>query len=83
MDGENNENPYEQMDDLEVPLFLETPIWDLKFFRVLWGLGFLEASLGFERTPEEGSIQSLWTAFGFRALKGFKVNTQPPPKNGQ
>ena len=26
MDGENNGNPYEQIDDLGVPLFLETPI---------------------------------------------------------
>ena len=26
MDGENNRKPYEQMDDLGVPLFLETPI---------------------------------------------------------
>ena len=25
MDGENNGKPYEQMDDLGVPLFLETP----------------------------------------------------------
>ena len=29
MDGENNGKPYEQMDDLGVPLFLETPIWEL------------------------------------------------------
>ncbi len=27
MDGENNGKPYEQMDDLGVPLFLETPTW--------------------------------------------------------
>ena len=27
MDGENNGKPYEQMDDLGVPLFLETPIY--------------------------------------------------------
>ena len=27
MDGENNGNPYEQMDDLGVPLFSETPRW--------------------------------------------------------
>ena len=26
MDGENNGKPYERMDDLGVPLFLETPI---------------------------------------------------------
>ena len=26
MDGENNGKPYEQMDDLGVPLVLETPI---------------------------------------------------------
>ena len=26
-DGENNGKPYEQMDDLGVPLFLETPKW--------------------------------------------------------
>ena len=26
MDGENNGKPYEQMDDLGVPLLLETPI---------------------------------------------------------
>ncbi len=26
MDGENNGKPYEQMDDLGVPSFLETPI---------------------------------------------------------
>ena len=32
MDGENNGKPYEQMDDLGVPLFLETPI---SFERVL------------------------------------------------
>ena len=29
MDGENNGKPYEQMDDLGVPLFLATPIWSL------------------------------------------------------
>ena len=28
MDGENNGQPYGQMDDLGVPLFLETPIWE-------------------------------------------------------
>ena len=27
MDGENNGKPYEQMDDLGVPLFSETPNW--------------------------------------------------------
>ena len=27
MDGENNGKPYEQMDDLGVPLFFETPIY--------------------------------------------------------
>ena len=27
MDGEHNGKPYEQMDDLGVPLFLETPIF--------------------------------------------------------
>ncbi len=27
MDGENKGKPYEQMDDLGVPLFLETPIF--------------------------------------------------------
>ena len=27
MDGENNRKPYEQMDDLGVPLFLETAIF--------------------------------------------------------
>ena len=27
MDGENNGKPYEQMDDLGVPLFLETSIY--------------------------------------------------------
>ena len=27
MDGENNGKPYEQMDDLGVPLFLETPTY--------------------------------------------------------
>ena len=27
MDGENNGKPYEQMDDLGVPLFLETTYW--------------------------------------------------------
>ena len=27
MDGENNGKPYEQTDDLGVPLFLETPIY--------------------------------------------------------
>ncbi len=27
MNGENNGKPYEQMDDLGVPLFLETPIY--------------------------------------------------------
>ncbi len=26
IDGENNGKPYEQMDDLGVPLYLETPI---------------------------------------------------------
>ena len=32
MDGENNGNPYFQMDDLGVPLFSETPILDF------WGV---------------------------------------------
>ncbi len=43
MDGENNGKPYEQMDDLGVPLFLETPIcWSLNsgalpcWFSVAW-----------------------------------------------
>ena len=27
MDGENNGKPYEQMDDLGVPSFKETPKW--------------------------------------------------------
>ena len=27
MDGENNGKPYVEMDDLGVPLFLETPTW--------------------------------------------------------
>ena len=29
MDGENNGKPYEQMDDLGVPLFLETPLLEI------------------------------------------------------
>ena len=33
MDGENNGKPYEQMDDLGVPLFLETPIYKFHAFR--------------------------------------------------
>ncbi len=34
MDGENKGKPYEQMDDLGVPLFLETPIntWHVTTF---------------------------------------------------
>ena len=31
MDGENSGKPYEQMDDLGVPLFLETPICEYVF----------------------------------------------------
>ena len=32
MDGENfMENPMNKWDDLEVPLFLETPNWNFKF----------------------------------------------------
>ena len=31
MDGENNGKPYEQMDDLGVPLFLEAPIFQTMF----------------------------------------------------
>ena len=30
MDGENNGTPYEEMDDLGVPLFLEIPIYTPK-----------------------------------------------------
>ena len=37
MDGENNGKPYEQMDDLGVPLFLETPI---SFFVWLMAVAF-------------------------------------------
>ena len=33
MDGENNGNPYFLMDDLGVPLFLETPIYVGVFFK--------------------------------------------------
>ena len=33
MDGETNGKPYEQMDDLGIPLFLETPNLE---FRQLW-----------------------------------------------
>ena len=35
MDGENNGKPYEQMDDLGVPLFLETPSssYFIRFFK--------------------------------------------------
>ena len=32
MDGENNGKPYEQMDDFEVSLFLETPTSELQAF---------------------------------------------------
>ena len=32
MDGENNGKPYEQMDDLRVPLFLETPKYYSRYF---------------------------------------------------
>ena len=33
MDGENNgSKPYEQMDDLGIPLFLETPIYFIAFY---------------------------------------------------
>ncbi len=31
MDGENSGKPYEQMDDLGVPLFLETPEWSCDY----------------------------------------------------
>ena len=34
MDGENNGKPYEQMDDLGVPLFLETPTYIYIYIRV-------------------------------------------------
>ncbi len=37
MDGEYNGKAYEQMDDLGVPLFLETPIWCLYIYS---GLSF-------------------------------------------
>ena len=41
MDGENNGKPYEQMDDLGVPLFLETPISSncqaIQFFEAMVG----------------------------------------------
>ena len=37
MDGENNGKPYEQMDDLGVPLFSETSIWLISLLRIgLW-----------------------------------------------
>ena len=40
MDGENNGKPYEQMDDLGgvFPLFLETPLLELKLFRFHKGI---------------------------------------------
>ena len=59
MDGENNGKPYEQMDDLGVPLFLETPVhsclylWtDGQSSPARWVLGtlstcFAETDLGF------------------------------------
>ena len=34
MDGENNGKPYFLMDDLGVPLFLETPIYDSVGFTI-------------------------------------------------
>ena len=33
MDGEDNGNPYEQMDDLGIPLFLETLPYFIKLFK--------------------------------------------------
>ena len=36
IDGENKGKPYEQMDDLGVPLFLETPIYGI--YRYTLGL---------------------------------------------
>ena len=36
MDGEKNGKPYEQMDDLGVPLFLETPISKNQLVKESW-----------------------------------------------
>ena len=49
MDGENNGKPYEQMDDLGVTLFLETPKyslyrWCFLHFRYLQILGEFSTS---------------------------------------
>ncbi len=47
MDGENNGKPYEQMDDLGVPLFLETPICFNEFpYWNLEEIPYFEAILG-------------------------------------
>ena len=57
MDGENNRRPYEQMDDLEVPLFLET----------IYIPGTCECPLFWGLNPlKEGRFQSKQGSFGFQ-----------------
>ena len=55
MDGENNGKPYEQMDDLGVPLFLETPIYHQQIHHLF----------GTKRRTEKSSSLIMWTLFLF------------------
>ena len=51
MDGENNGKPYERMDDLGIPLFLETPIY---IYSMLFLLGISKKGTqphGFQVNP--------------------------------
>ena len=67
-----NGKPYEQMDDLGVPLFLETPIFEVLQFLLWQTLGFPHPPLWFPHS-ERRSIDS-------NKIHGGKQH-RPQPKN--
>ena len=71
-DGLFHGKPYEQMDDLGVPLFLETPIFEVLQFLLWQTLGFPHPPLWFPHS-ERRSIDS-------NKIHGGKQH-RPQPKN--
>ena len=69
MDGENNGKPYEQMDDLEVPLFLETPI----YIYILYDIFGFQANLANQLVFKK-SHRAAWCIPSFFYWEGGQPN---------
>ena len=85
MNGENNGKPYEQMDDLGVPLFLETPIcWEIYMQKLHVGvflagqhcLANFPLRLTMRRSSFKGFIQLSISMHKEHAVIFFFVNSE-------